>query len=138
MGRLSPVIHPMHPMLRTPLTLLMPEAVKGSAASSVGISVDFDANVQGLESLDAAAYRLIGMATCQIDRVADRYVCHLVPSANPQKGAALTPGDLKERFLNLVADENLRARVSEKTDGVRNVILALAFGALANSQKDIV
>ncbi len=43
-------------------------------------------------------------------------------------------------FFNslLVADENLRARVAEKTEGVRNVILALAFGSLAASQKDVV
>ncbi len=117
---------------------LMPQAVKGFAAPPVGIVVDFDASVQGLGSLDAAAYRLIGTATCQIDRLADRYVCHLIPSANPQKGAASNPDDLKERFLNLVADENLRARVAEKTEGVRNVILALAFGSLAASQKDVV
>lgn len=88
--------------------------------------------------MDAAAYRLIGTATCQIDRVADRYVCHLIPSANQQKGAAPSSDDLKERFLNLVADENLRVRVAEKTEGVRNVILALAFGSLAASQKDVV
>lgn len=124
-------------MLPTPLTLLMPQAVKGSAASPVGISVDFDASVQGLGSLDVAAYRLIGMATCRIDRVADRFVCHLVPSAS-SKNATLTLDDLQERFLNLVADENLRARVAEKTDGVRNVILALAFGSIAASQKDVV
>ena len=117
---------------------LMPQAVKGCAASPARIVVDFDASVQGLGSLDAAAYRLIGTATCQIDRVADRYVCHLIPSANPQKGAAPSPDDLKERFLNLVADENLRARIAEKTEGVRNVILALAFGSLAASQKDVV
>jgi His-Xaa-Ser system protein HxsD len=117
---------------------LMPRADKGSAASPVGVVVDFDASVQGLGSLDAAAYRLIGTATCQIDRVVDRYVCHLIPSANPQKGAAPSPDDLKERFLNLVADENLRVRVAEKTEGVRNVILALAFGSLAASQKDLV
>ena len=125
-------------MLRMPLMLLMPQAVKGFAASPVGTIVDFDASVQGLGSLDAAAYRLIGTATCQIDRVADRYVCHLIPSANPQKGAAPSSDDLKERFLNLVVDENLRARVAEKTEGVRNVILALAFGSLAASQKDVV
>ena len=125
-------------MLRMPPMLLMPQAVKGFAASPVGTVVDFDASVQGLGSLDAAAYRLIGTATCQIDRVADRYVCHLIPSANPQKGAVPSPDDLKERFLNLVADENLRARVAEKTEGVRNVILALAFGSLATSQKDVV
>ena len=121
-------------MLRMRLMLLMPQAVKGSSAPPV-IVVDFDAGLQGPGALDAAAYRLIGTATCQIDRVADRYVCHLIPSANPQKGAALGPDDLRERFLNLVADENLRARVAEKTEGVRNVILALAFGSLATSQK---
>jgi His-Xaa-Ser system protein HxsD len=125
----------MLPML---LMLPMPQVDRDFAASPVGIVVDFDANIQGLGSLDAAAYRLIGAATCQIDRVADRYVCHLIPSANPQKGAVSSPNDLKERFLNLVADENLRARVAEKTEGVRNVILALAFGSLAASQKDVV
>ena len=86
--------------------------------------------------MDGAAYRLIGAATCRIDRVGDRYVCRLAPSANPQKGAALNPDALKERFLNLVADENLRARVAEKTEGVRNVILALAFGSLASTRSD--
>lgn len=117
---------------------LMPQAVKGPAALPTEIVVDFDASIQGLGALDAAAYRLIGTATCQIDRVADRYVCRLVASANLQKGAAPDPDDLRERFLNLVVDENLRARVAEKTEGLRNVILALAFGSLAASQKDAV
>jgi His-Xaa-Ser system protein HxsD len=114
----------------------MLQAAKLPAASSVEVAVDFDSSVQSLGPLDAAAYRLIGTATCQIDRVGDRYVCRLVPSVNPQKGAALSPDDLKERFLNLVVDENLRTRVAEKTEGVRNVILALAFGSLAATQKD--
>jgi His-Xaa-Ser system protein HxsD len=115
---------------------LMPQAAKLPAASPVEVGVDFDSSVQSLGALDAAAYRLIGTATCRIDRVGDRYVCRLAPSANPQKGAVLSAGDLKERFLNLVTDENLRARVAEKTEGVRNVILALAFGSLAATQKD--
>ena len=38
---------------------------------------------------------------------------------------------LRERFLDLVIDENLRLRIAEKTESVRNVILALAFGSLA-------
>lgn len=109
----------------------MPPAAKLPA---VEVAVDFDSSIQSLSALDAAAYRLIGTATCQIDRAGDRYVCRLV-SFNPQKGAALSSDELKERFLNLVADENLRARVTEKTEGVRNVILALAFGALVTNQK---
>jgi His-Xaa-Ser system protein HxsD len=115
---------------------LMPQAAKLPAASPVEVAVDFDSGVQSLAALDAAAYRLIGTATCRIDRVGDRYVCRLAPSSTPQKGAAPSADDLKERFLNLVADENLRARVAEKTEGVRNVILALAFASLAATQKD--
>jgi His-Xaa-Ser system protein HxsD len=114
----------------------MPPAVKLPAASQVEVAVDFDSSVQSLSALEAAAYRLIGTATCQIDRAGDRYLCRLVSSANPQKGAVLSSDELKERFLNLVADENLRIRVAEKTEGVRNVILALAFGALAANQND--
>lgn len=115
----------------------MPQAAKNIAASSpVEVIVDFDSSVQSLGALDAAIYHLIGTATCRVDRVAERYVCRLAPSAHPQKGPPLSPEDLKERFLNLVADENLRTRVAEKTDGVRNVILALAFGSLATTQND--
>ena len=114
----------------------MPQAAKLAAASPVEVAVDFDSSIQSLGALDAAAYRLIGTATCQVDRAGDRYLCRLVSSANPQKGAVLGPDELKERFLNLVADENLRARVAERTDGVRNVILALAFAALAANQND--
>jgi His-Xaa-Ser system protein HxsD len=115
---------------------LMPQVAKLPASSPVEVAVDFDSSVQSLGALDAAVYRLIGTATCRVDRVGDRYVCRLSPTSNPQKGAALSSHDLKERFLNLVADENLRTRVAEKTEGVRNVILALAFGSLAATQKD--
>jgi His-Xaa-Ser system protein HxsD len=114
---------------------LMPQAVEVPDGGSGGITVDFDTSVQSMAALDAAAYRLIGTGTCQIYRVADRYVCRLTPSVNLQK-RHISESDLKERFLNIVADENLRARVAEKTKGVRNVILALAFGSLAASQED--
>jgi His-Xaa-Ser system protein HxsD len=126
----------MHHMRRMHHMRLMPQAAKLPATSPVEVAVDFDSSVQSLGALDAAAYRLIGTATCRIDRVGDRYVCRLSPTSNPQKGTALSPDDLRERFLNLVADENLRTRVAEKTEGVRNVILALAFGSLAATQRD--
>jgi His-Xaa-Ser system protein HxsD len=112
----------------------MPQAADTSGGLSVGMTVDFDASIQSMAALDAAAYRLIGTATCQIDRIADRYVCRLMPTVSSSKREVLNDAGLKERFLNLVADENLRSRVAEKTDGVRNVILALAFGSLAARQ----
>ena len=119
-----------------PRTRLMPQAGRDPAPPPVGIVVDFDSSVQSLGALDAAAYRLIGMATCQIDRVGARFVCRLTRSTSLQKRDALSDDDLRERFLNLVVDENLRNRVAEKTEGVRNVILALAFGSLAADQKN--
>jgi His-Xaa-Ser system protein HxsD len=123
-------MHRMHPMRH------MPPADKGPLASPVMAAVDFHSSIQSLEALNAAAYRLIGTATCQIDRVEDRYVCRLLASTRRPGNDVLSPDDLKERFLNLVTDENLRTRVAEKTEGVRNVILALAFGSLATTQQD--
>src|SRR4051812_44196329 len=111
-------------MLHMPL---MHQVAKDLSASPVEVAVDFDSSVQGLGALEGAAYRLIGTATCRIERVEGRYVCRLAAAANPQNGAALNPDAIEERFLNLVADENLRTRVAEKTEGIRNVILALAF-----------
>jgi len=114
----------------------MPQVAKGLTPFPVEVAVDFDSSVQSLAVLEAVAYRLIGTATCRIERVNDRYVCYLAPTPNTKKGAALSPDDLRERLLNLVTDENLRTRLAEKTEGVRNVLLALAFGSLAATQKD--
>jgi His-Xaa-Ser system protein HxsD len=114
----------------------MPPAVTNQQPSLVEVVVDFDSSIQTLGALEAAAYRLIGTATCQIERVDNRFVCRLAAQMHPPRREQLNADSLTVQFFNLVADENLRARVAEKTDGVRNVILALAFGSLAASQKE--
>jgi His-Xaa-Ser system protein HxsD len=93
--------------------------------------VEFGAGVQSLGALQAAAYRLIGTATCQIDQVSDRFVCRLTPINNPIKKVSSDSEALRTQFLDLVTDENLRERIAARTEGVRNVILSLAFGSLA-------
>ena len=90
------------------------------------IVVEFDRSVQSLAALREAAYRIIGFASCTLDATADHYVCHLFP-----KPAVLNVDELRHRFLDCVTDENLREKVSAETSKVRDVILALAFGALA-------
>jgi His-Xaa-Ser system protein HxsD len=126
----------MHPTHHTPLTLLMHQAVTDRREASVEITVDFDSGTQSLSALEAAAYRLIGSATCRIERIVDRFVCHLSARSNLSRGEQLDADSLRVKFMYLVTDENLRLRIAEKTEGVRNVILALAFGSLAASQKD--
>jgi His-Xaa-Ser system protein HxsD len=97
--------------------------------------VEFAAAVQSLGALQAAAYRLIGTATCQIDRTADQWVCKLAPVSGSKKDLR-DSASLKIHFLDLVTDENLRERIAQRTDGVRNVILSLAFGSLASSSNN--
>jgi His-Xaa-Ser system protein HxsD len=118
-----------------PLTRLMLQAVTEKQAAGITIAVEFDASIQSLEALEAAAYRLIGTATCQIRQADGRFVCDLAAQSgkSDNKHLSESPDALKTQFLYLVTDENMRARLSEKTDGIRNVILALAFGSLAAS-----
>jgi His-Xaa-Ser system protein HxsD len=94
------------------------------------ISLDFDGAAHALPALQAAAYRLIGTAHCDITANAGGYRCRLTP---------VKPADLeilRAQFLDLVTDENVRASIHERTDPVRNVILSLAFGSLAASPRD--
>jgi His-Xaa-Ser system protein HxsD len=90
------------------------------------VVVDFDVATHSLSGLNAAAYRLIGIASCQIDKQGDRYVCRLSPHG-PLAGESL-----RSRYLQLVTDESVRENLQAKTEPVRNLILALAFGSLAS------
>ena len=93
------------------------------------IVVEFNASVQSLGALREAAYRLIGRAACQIDEADGRYVCRLSPPQPELQG-----DELRTHFLNLVTDENLREKVRGETDRLRDVIVALAFGSLAEDE----
>lgn len=104
--------------------------------ATADVVVEFSAAVQSLGALQAAAYRLIGTATCEIDQAADHFVCRLTLVSNPNKKAFQGSEGLRAHFLDLVTDENLRERIAARTDGVRNVILSLAFGSLANSHNE--
>lgn len=95
------------------------------------ITVEFDEATQSLDALNASAYRLLDMANCAIEKRDGKFVCRLIP-----KGPALDSEAIKLRFLDCVTDENLRQHLAAKTEPVRNLILSLAFGALASRQHD--
>jgi His-Xaa-Ser system protein HxsD len=108
----------------------------GNDPGSIKLTVEFDSGIQTLGALEAAVYRMIGVATIQIEKTQERFLCHIEGTRKNLRDTDVSPEALRERFLNFVADENLRVRVNERTDGVRNVILALAFGALARSHDE--
>ena len=95
------------------------------------IVVEFGSS-QSIGALREAVYRLIGEASCLIDTVEGRHICRLTP-----KRALATETDesaIRTRLLDLVTDENLREKVAAETSGIRDVIVALAFGALARER----
>lgn len=100
-----------------------------TGVSMPSVVVDFSASIQSLDALKEAAYRVIGQAACHIDESNGRYICHLSPSQSQLLG-----DELRSHFLNLVTDENLREKVNNETRGLRDVIVALAFGALAEER----
>ena len=96
------------------------------------IIVEFGSS-QSIGALREAAYRLIGKAFCLIDTVDARHVCRLTPKK--ALAGEVDQEAIRARFLDLVTDENLREKVAAETVGVRDVILALAFGALARERE---
>ena len=100
------------------------------------IVVEFDGRTHSLNAVRAAAYRLIGRATCKIDATDHSFVCRLEPAVSPRNGVRDDHMALRASFLDLVSDETLRESVSIKTEAVRNLILSLAFGSLVAENKD--
>jgi His-Xaa-Ser system protein HxsD len=92
------------------------------------IEIHFSRSTQLLGPLQEAAYRLLGVASCRIEATETEYVCVLRPkdSRDNENKDRL---DLELAFLDAVTDENLREKVGAETKQVRDLLLALAFGA---------
>src|ERR1035437_9605155 len=72
------------------------------------ITVEFDEAVQSLDALNAAAYRLLDAASCQIEKSGGKFVCRLKPKNYPKQD-----GDsIRLRFIDCVTDENVRERLA--------------------------
>ena len=119
---------------RTPLTIRTTQASNERMLPE--ILVEFDSATQSLAALNAAAYRLIGTATCQIEQDGNRYLCRLSSREAVDKNRSADLDAVRAQFIDLVTDENLRERLAAKTEPVRNLILSLAFGSLAAQADD--
>lgn len=118
-------------MFLTPLTPPIRLTIRADRNPPVAeVVVEFGPS-QPVGPLREASYRLISEASCQIDQIGDGHICRLLPK-NERTGASADA--LRMRFLDLVTDANLREKVAAETGGVRNVILALAFGAIARDR----
>lgn len=96
------------------------------------ITVEFDEGVHTVDALNAAAYRLIDAASCHIEASNKKLICSLTTKV----GVKADPETIRHRFLDYVTDESIRERLAPKVEPVRNLILSLAFGALASQSSN--
>lgn len=95
--------------------------------------MQFDCATQPMTALREAAYRIIPWASCLIETRGTNFVCCLQPKSAPL-GKPMDADGLRQHFIDIVTDENLREKLTAETSRVRDVIVALAFGALASTE----
>jgi His-Xaa-Ser system protein HxsD len=99
-------------------------------SSTEGIVLSFATEGQDEAPLRAAAYRMVGSATCEVDMLEGKWVCKLSGFGPGIQSAE----NVKQQFIAILNDENLREQIESRVAPMRNVIVALAFGALARDR----
>lgn len=130
MERFLPTTPPIIPTLR--ILPIVRTIQAGISVPTDEVVVRFDCATQSIGALREAAYHMIPKASCVIELVPGAYVCRLL-AKEIKPTQPLDDQALRQHFLDLVTDENLREKVGAETSAIRDVILALAFGALASS-----
>ena len=115
-------------LLTTGLLLSKRSNVVAANVDEIIVSLDGPEEVHDRVRRVKGAYRLIGEASCLIDTRGDQHICRLTPKGSRPDEA------IRSRFLDLVTDENLREKVAAQPAPLRDVIVALAFGALARER----
>lgn len=84
----------------------------------------FDASAYSADAIQRAAYRFCDRFSLELRRQGDQFACSLTFPGEPD---ACVLSDFQTEAL----DQVLRERIRKDTEGVRNVILALAFSNAA-------
>lgn len=97
------------------------------------LSLTFDAKVYSLTAVKKAAYRHLDAFATHISVIGDDIRCELTftPPVTTQEGERLA-NELRKEVL----DQDLRQRLYEETEAVRNVILAHTFSKAGLFKKE--
>jgi His-Xaa-Ser system protein HxsD len=85
--------------------------------------VSFDASAYSADAIQRAAYRFSDRLSLDLRRTNGDFACTLLLSDDLAGQAE----EIIAEFRNEVLDQTLRERIRSETEGVRNLILALAF-----------
>ena len=83
----------------------------------------FDAAAHSTDAIQRAAYKFMSRFSLELKRDGDEYRCVLhLPDETAEVDRSLIAD-----FRNEVLDQVLRERIRAETEGVRNLVLSLAF-----------
>lgn len=100
----------------------MSESESGGSANCR--HVRFTVGVYDLEAIKRAAYAISDRARVDIDPTPEHIVCTLY-ALRPTAGEELQA--IENDFALEVLDQDLRRRIATETEGMRNLILSVAF-----------
>jgi His-Xaa-Ser system protein HxsD len=83
----------------------------------------FDVSAYSVDSIQRAAYRFSDRLAIDLAQTSEGFLCTLLISDEFSESV----DEIAVEFRNEVLDQVLRERIRSETEGVRNVILALAF-----------
>lgn len=95
------------------------------------LEVTFTAEAHSSDAIQRAAYKFTDRFALELQRTGDKHVCLL----HPTRDSGLDT-ETVNAFRIEVLDQALRERIREETNGVRNVILALAFSKVGSHVAD--
>lgn len=90
-------------------------------AASDGIVIDYAEELYAVEAYKRAAYVFMARATVDMETAGGRVRCVLRPAVG--EDSAVVEADFRREVL----DQDLRISTERSTEGVRNLILGLAF-----------
>jgi His-Xaa-Ser system protein HxsD len=90
-----------------------------------GAVVDFEQSIHSADAIQRAAYKFAASFAVDLQLIGSAYRCTLHPRTE-----APLDGFLLADFRSEVLDQTLRERIRTETEGVRNLILAVAFSKL--------
>ena len=96
-------------------------------------SLNFDSQCTSLEAIKKAAYVFSDRCALDISEDESSYICKIIL----KKDSTIDDyEDFEIEFRNEVLDQELRIEIANKTDGVKNLILAFAFSKSGLSDND--
>lgn len=114
-------------MARMHHTLLIHRTVLAISFPAMQYVLKFDKNVYSVSAAKSAANKMSNLYATEISVIGNEIICQF--TSNETYDSSVIDNH-KSEFKKILLDEDLRESIGEKTEDMRNIILAYAFSNL--------